>query len=96
MGLELTPSLVELVKNGVIGWSSDPELCQRAAAVLGYVAHFTNLCSKYLDVPLRYPIKPRGSMSVIYNWAASTDRSHTNTIQGRGCLVQNIVSLIGS
>lgn len=90
MGLELPPSLAELVKNGDIGLSNEPELCQRAAAALGYVAHFVNLCSKYLDIPLRYPIKHWGSMSLIYNWATSVDRSNTKSIQGRKLILKAI------
>lgn len=66
-----------------MGWSSDPDHCQRTAAALGYVAHIVKLMAGYLDVPLRYPIKSRASKSLIYNCAPAEEKL---PVQGGGWL----------
>ncbi|KAM9958693.1 hypothetical protein ACTFIW_012282 [Dictyostelium discoideum] len=38
---------------------------EQIATALGYVCHILHLASKYLDIPLRYPMTPMGSRSFI-------------------------------
>ena len=49
----------------VIGQQSDKEKDLKLAAALGYAAHVTHYLAQYLGVPLKYPIKPSNSHSVI-------------------------------
>ncbi len=49
----------------VIGQQSDKEKEIKLAAALGYAAHVTHHLAQYLGVPLKYPIKPSNSHSVI-------------------------------
>ncbi|CAD7696004.1 unnamed protein product [Ostreobium quekettii] len=83
VGLDLPPGLVKQVVDGLMGWSSDPDQCQRTAAALGYVAHMVHLLGLYLDVPPRFPIYPKGSRSLIYNCAPAEDHMD---VQGNGWL----------
>lgn len=49
----------------VIGQQSDKEKEIKLAAALGYAAHVTFHLAQFLGVPLRYPIRPSNSRSVI-------------------------------
>lgn len=58
-----------LIRNLSLTSSSD-----ETAAALGYIAHLVFLLSKYLNVPLRYPLTPKGSCSVIFDLMISHKR----------------------
>lgn len=46
----------------------------KIATGLGYVCHLVQLLSKYLDIPLRYPMQPMMSRSTIQDVVATSDR----------------------
>nr|CAD1817393.1 unnamed protein product [Ananas comosus var. bracteatus] len=52
---------------------TDKKEVRRSATVLGYVAHAVLLIAKYLDVPLRYPLRLGGSRSYIQDHAPSVE-----------------------
>jgi uncharacterized DUF497 family protein len=47
---------------------------EKIATGLGYVCHLVQLLSKYLDIPLRYPMVPMMSRSTIQDVVVSSDR----------------------
>lgn len=47
---------------------------EKIATGLGYVCHLVQLLSKYLDIPLRYPMTPMMSRSTIQDVVVSSDR----------------------
>ena len=49
------------------GVEIDPQDDQATAVALGYVAHLLARLAAYLDVPLRYPLRPRGSRSSVWD-----------------------------
>ena len=55
----------------VLGQQSDREKEIKLAAALGYAAHVTHHLAAYLGVPLKYPIKPSNSHSVVISAADS-------------------------
>lgn len=50
---------------GSVGWDGDADEEQRVAAALGYAAHAAERLAAYLDVPLRFPLRPRASRSAV-------------------------------
>lgn len=68
-GLELAPDLAKRGLEGAVGRNGHFDEDQRAAAALGYVCQVLDLLSRYLDVPLRYPVKPGASTSAICDFA---------------------------
>lgn len=47
---------------------------EKIATGLGYVCHLVQLLSKYLDIPLRYPMQPMMSRSTIQDVVGTSDR----------------------
>lgn len=77
LGLQLTMLPIK-----TMGYFSDKKEIRMFASALGYVAHVVSLISSYLYVPLRYPLRFKGSRSYIYD--------HTS-------IVENVTSdLMGS
>ncbi|GAX84891.1 hypothetical protein CEUSTIGMA_g12312.t1 [Chlamydomonas eustigma] len=67
VGLEIPPQLVRLILHGEdgLGGPGSPDEEARMAAALGYMAHMVERLAFYLDVPLRYPLLPRLSKSLL-------------------------------
>ncbi len=68
-GLDLDPLLGKGSLDGIINWEGDRQDMRRAAAALGYLAAAVERLGFYLDVPLRYPIKPGNCKSLILSHA---------------------------
>lgn len=62
-----------------MNWEGDRQEMRSAAAALGYLAATVERLGFYLDIPLRYPIKPGNSKTLIlsHTGAAGTYRSAT-------------------
>eukprot|EP00210_Caulerpa_lentillifera_P006993 g6688.t1 len=65
VGMDLSPGVVGMIENGLVERSLTQAQRECIEAALGYVASIVTLCSHYLDVPLRYPIRLLGSRSMI-------------------------------
>lgn len=63
--MDLSPGVVGMIENGLVERSLTQSQKECIEAALGYVASIVTLCSVYLDVPLRYPIRLLGSRSLI-------------------------------
>ncbi|XP_076272964.1 UV-resistance associated gene [Rhynchophorus ferrugineus] len=61
---------------------SDPGI----SVVLGYLCHILIMCSMFLQVPLRYPVKHYGSRSVIYDhiWSLIPDKDREFPLYTKG------------
>ena len=70
-GLDLDPLLGRGGLDGIMNWEGDKQEMRRAAAALGYLASVVERLGFYLDVPLRYPIKPGNCKTVILSHAAT-------------------------
>ncbi|KAL6760852.1 hypothetical protein V8C86DRAFT_3024167 [Haematococcus lacustris] len=68
LGLELPEDLARRSLEGAVGWSGSFDEEQRVAAALGYVAHLVDALAVYLDIPLRYALRPRLSTSLILDF----------------------------
>ncbi|KAJ3681024.1 hypothetical protein LUZ60_015513 [Juncus effusus] len=55
------------------GFTIDKKEIQNSATALGYVAHAVQLIASYLDIPLRYPLRVRGSHSYIHDYSPSIE-----------------------
>lgn len=79
-GLNLDPLLGQGGLEGLMNWEPDRQEMRKAAAALGYCALIVNRLAVYLDVPLRFPIRPGSCKTVILSHAtcAGTYRSATN------------------
>ncbi|KAL3144730.1 hypothetical protein ABBQ38_001851 [Trebouxia sp. C0009 RCD-2024] len=64
-GLDLDPLLGRGGLDGIMNWEGDKQEMRRVAAALGYLASVVERLGFYLDVPLRYPIKPGNCKTVI-------------------------------
>jgi len=82
-GLELPSTLSKRGLQGSMGWGGDLDEEARVAAALGYVAHVVSLLSTYLDVPLRYPLLPRSSRSLIIDPAPVHSHSLETNVHRR-------------
>ena len=78
-GLDLDPLLRRGGLEGLMNWEPDRQEMRKAAAALGYTALIVNRLAVYLDVPLRFPIRPGSCKTVILSHATSagTYRSAT-------------------
>ena len=63
--MDLSPNWSRMVETGFMEWSLTHGQYEGIEAALSYVACVVVLCSLYLDIPLRYPIKLLGSRTVI-------------------------------
>ena len=70
-GLDIDPLLGRGGLDGIMNWEGDKHEMHRAAAALGYLAAVVERLGFYLDIPLRYPIKPGNCKSVILSDAAA-------------------------
>lgn len=70
-GLDLDSLLGRGGLDGIMNWQGDKQEMRRAAAALGYLAAVLERLGFYLDVPLRYPIKPGNCKSVVLSHAAA-------------------------
>ncbi|DBA86391.1 TPA: hypothetical protein ACH3X2_005616 [Trebouxia sp. C0005] len=68
-GLDLDPLLGKGSLDGIMNWEGDRQDMRRAAAALGYLAAAVERLGFYLDIPLRYPIKPGNCKSLILSHA---------------------------
>ena len=68
VGLEIPVNIVRHILHGQDGLNS-PDEETRLAAALGYIAHIVSHLSRYLDVPLRYPLVPAMSTSTLRDYA---------------------------
>ncbi len=68
-GLDLDPLLGKGSLEGIMNWEGDRQDMRRAAAALGYLAAAVERLGFYLDIPLRYPIKPGNCKSLILSHA---------------------------
>ncbi|XP_074575930.1 vacuolar protein sorting 38-like isoform X2 [Curcuma longa] len=64
-----------------MGYFSDKKEVRMFASALGYVAHAVSLISSYLYVPLRYPLRFKGSRSYIYDHTSIVDNA-TSDLMG--------------
>lgn len=78
-GLDLDPLLGKGSLDGIMNWEGDRQEMRSAAAALGYLAATVERLGFYLDIPLRYPIKPGNSKTRILSHmgVAGTYRSAT-------------------
>lgn len=67
--LDLDPLLGKGSLDGIMNWEGDRQDMRRAAAALGYLAAAVERLGFYLDIPLRYPIKPGNCKSLILSHA---------------------------
>ena len=67
VGLEIPPDLIRRILHDGPGGPGSTDEEQRIAAALGYMAHIVERLAAYLDVPLRYPLTPRMSSSVLHD-----------------------------
>lgn len=70
-GLDLDPLLGRGGLEGLMNWEPDRQEMRKAAAALAYIALIVNRLALYLDVPLRFPIKPGNCKTVILSHAAA-------------------------
>lgn len=68
MGLNIPDDILEYIHKGNVSGSKNHDEYDLSAA-LGFTAIFVDICSKYLDIPLRYPIKIKGSQTFIFNFS---------------------------
>lgn len=68
-GLDLDTLLGKGSLDGIMNWEGDRQDMRRAAAALGYLAAAVERLGFYLDIPLRYPIKPGNCKSLILSHA---------------------------
>ncbi|KAI9308509.1 UV radiation resistance protein and autophagy-related subunit 14-domain-containing protein [Cunninghamella echinulata] len=54
------------------------------ATALGFTAHLVNMMAFYLDIPLRYPIDPMGSRSLIHDPVSLINGSRVFPLYGKG------------
>lgn len=70
-GLDLDPLLGKGGLEGLMKWEPERQEMRRAAAALGYTALIVNRLATYLDVPLRFPIRPGNCKTVILSHATT-------------------------
>ena len=70
-GLDLDPLLGKGGLDGIMNWEGDRQEMRGAAAALGYLAAAVERLAFYLDVPLRYPIKPGNCKTLILSHAVA-------------------------
>ena len=66
VGIELPADLVRRILHGLDG-QVGPDEETRIAAALGYIAHILDRLSFYLDIPLRFPLTPAMSKSILHD-----------------------------
>lgn len=70
-GLDLDPLLGKGGLEGLMNWEPDRQEMRKAAAALGYTALIVLRLAQYLDVPLRFLIKPGNCRTVILSHATA-------------------------
>ena len=91
-GIEIPSNLVRCILHGLDGLGEADEEA-RIAAALGYVVHIVERLSFYLDIPLRFPLTPSMSRSVLHDPAPLVVPEESAGEMGSGLIARGFNAL---